>query len=41
MNCDGWIEQLTGASVSHGDPRSAMVRATLGAVNRRLEGLLP
>jgi hypothetical protein len=41
MNCDGWIEQLTGSSVSHGDPRSAMVRATLAAVNRRLEGLLP
>jgi len=41
MNCDGWIEQLTGSSVANGDPRSAMVRATLGAVNRRLEGLLP
>jgi hypothetical protein len=24
-----------------GDPRQAMVRATLAAVNRRLEGLLP
>jgi hypothetical protein len=41
MNCDGWIEQLTGSSIANGDPRSAMVRATLGAVNRRLEGLLP
>jgi hypothetical protein len=41
MNCDGWIEQLTGSSIANGDARSAMVRATLAAVNRRLEGLLP
>jgi hypothetical protein len=41
MNCDGWIEKLTGSSIANGDARSAMVRATLGAVNRRLEGLLP
>ena len=36
-----WIEQLTGSSIANGDARSAMVRATLAAVNRRLEGLLP
>ena len=41
MNYDGWIEQLTGSAVANSDPRSAMVRATLAAVNRRLEGLLP
>ena len=38
---DGWVEQLSGSSVVQGDARSAMVRATLAAVNRRLEGLLP
>lgn len=38
---DGWVEQLTGSSVNSGDPRQAVVRATLAAVNRRLEALLP
>ncbi|MFC4047619.1 hypothetical protein ACFO1B_55230 [Dactylosporangium siamense] len=38
---DGWVEQLTGSSVNAGDPRQAVVRATLAAVNRRLEALLP
>jgi hypothetical protein len=39
--CDGWVEQLTGSAVVAGDARQAVVRATLAAVNRRLEGLLP
>jgi hypothetical protein len=34
------VEQLTGSALVDGDPRQAMVRATLGAVNRRLEALL-
>jgi hypothetical protein len=38
--CGGWVEQLTGSARVDGDPRQAMVRATLGAVNRRLEALL-
>jgi len=38
--CGGWVEQLTGAALVDGDPRQAVVRATLGAVNRRLEALL-
>ncbi|WBB82523.1 hypothetical protein O7606_23405 [Micromonospora sp. WMMD882] len=39
--CDGWVEQLAGSAlVSGGDPRQAVVRATLAAVNRRLEALL-
>jgi hypothetical protein len=38
--CGGWVEQLTGSALVDGDPRQAMVRATLGAVNRRLEALL-
>nr|WP_198348096.1 hypothetical protein [Plantactinospora sp. KBS50] len=38
--CDGWVEQLAGSAVVSGDPRQAMVRATLAAVNRRLEALL-
>ncbi|MEV0127584.1 hypothetical protein AB0H83_03855 [Dactylosporangium sp. NPDC050688] len=38
---DGWVEQLTGSAVNSGDPRQAVVRATLAAVNRRLEALLP
>jgi hypothetical protein len=41
LTCDGWVEQLTGSSVVAGDPRQAVVRATLAAVNRRLEALLP
>jgi hypothetical protein len=38
--CDGWVEQLTGSALVAGDPRQAIVRATLAAVNRRLEALL-
>ncbi|WP_067495694.1 hypothetical protein [Actinoplanes sp. TFC3] len=37
---DGWVEQLAGSAVVTGDERHAMVRATLAAVNRRLEALL-
>ncbi|MEV6347682.1 Daple [Actinoplanes sp. NPDC051851] len=36
----GWVEQLAGSAVVTGDERHAMVRATLAAVNRRLEALL-
>ncbi|MGK5673994.1 hypothetical protein ACSNOB_14265 [Micromonospora sp. URMC 106] len=38
--CDGWVEQLAGSALVAGDPRQAVVRATLSAVNRRLEALL-
>jgi hypothetical protein len=38
--CDGWVEQLAGSAVVTGDPRQAVVRATLAAVNRRLSALL-
>jgi hypothetical protein len=38
--CGGWVEQLSGSALVDGDPRQAVVRATLGAVNRRLEALL-
>ncbi|MER7280295.1 hypothetical protein ABT369_38240 [Dactylosporangium sp. NPDC000244] len=40
---DGFVEQLTGSAVvsADGDSRQAVVRATLAAVNRRLEALLP
>nr|WP_240942357.1 hypothetical protein [Planosporangium thailandense] len=38
---NGWAEQLSGAAVVDGDQRHAVVRATLAAVNRRLEALLP
>ncbi|HEU4421017.1 MAG TPA: hypothetical protein VFR67_00570 [Pilimelia sp.] len=38
--CGGWVEQLAGSAVVAGDPRQAVVRATLAAVNRRLEALL-
>jgi hypothetical protein len=38
--CDGWVEQLVGSALVAGDPRQAAVRATLAAVNRRLEALL-
>src|SRR6266511_467654 len=41
MVCGGWVEQAAGSALVAGDPRQAMVRATLAAVNRRLEGLLP
>jgi len=36
----GWVEQLSGSAVAAGDPRQAVVRATLAALNRRLEGVL-
>ncbi|MEV5763906.1 hypothetical protein AB0L34_04945 [Micromonospora sp. NPDC052213] len=38
--CDGWVEQLVGSALVAGDPRQAVVRATLSAVNRRIEALL-
>ncbi len=38
--CDGWVEQIAGSALVAGDPRQAVVRATLAAVNRRLEALL-
>ncbi|WP_433529983.1 hypothetical protein ACQPYA_27850 [Micromonospora sp. CA-263727] len=38
--CDGWVEQLAGSALVAGDPRQAVVRASLAAVNRRLEALL-
>ena len=41
MVCGGWVEQLAGSAVVGNDPQQAMVRATLSAVNRRLEALLP
>ncbi len=37
---DGWVEQLVGSALVAGDPRQAIVRATLAAVNRRLSILL-
>jgi hypothetical protein len=37
---DGWVEQLAGSALVAGDPRQAVVRATLAAVNRRLDALL-
>jgi hypothetical protein len=37
---DGWIDQLVGSALVSGDPRHAMARATLDAVNRRLERIL-
>lgn len=40
LSCGGWVEQLAGSAVVTGDARDAMVRATLAAVNRRLEALL-
>ena len=40
LSCNGWVEQLAGSAVVSGDDRHAMVRATLAAVNRRLEALL-
>ena len=35
-----FAEQLAGSAIVSGDPRQAVVRATLSAVNRRLESLL-
>ncbi|HEV8174570.1 MAG TPA: hypothetical protein VGP91_13075 [Actinoplanes sp.] len=40
LSCGGWVEQLAGSAVVTGDDRHAMVRATLAAINRRLEALL-
>jgi hypothetical protein len=37
---DGWVQQLSGSAVINGDPRQAVVRATLAAVNRRVDALL-
>jgi hypothetical protein len=37
---DGHTEQLAGSAIVSGDPRQAVVRATLAALNRRLESLL-
>jgi hypothetical protein len=36
----GSVEQLAGSALVAGDPRQAVVRATLAAVNRRLDALL-
>jgi hypothetical protein len=38
--CGSFAEQLVGSALVSGDPRQAVVRATLSAVNRRLESLL-
>lgn len=38
--CNGVAEQLSGSAVVAGDPRQAVVRAALAAVNRRLDALL-
>jgi hypothetical protein len=38
--CGTFAEQLCGSAIVSGDPRQAVVRATLSAVNRRLESLL-
>ena len=38
--CGGWVEQLAGSALVAGDPRQAVVRATLAAMNRRLDALL-
>jgi hypothetical protein len=40
LSCGGWVEQLAGSALVAGDQRQAVVRATLAAVNRRLEALL-
>ncbi len=40
LSYGGWVEQLAGSAVVASDDRQAMVRATLAAVNRRLEALL-
>jgi hypothetical protein len=38
--CGTFAEQLSGCALINSDPRQAVVRATLSAVNRRLESLL-
>jgi hypothetical protein len=40
LSHEGHTEQLTGSAIVAGDPRQAVVRATLAALNRRLESLL-
>jgi hypothetical protein len=40
LSYDGRTEQLAGSAIVSGDPRQAVVRATLAALNRRLESLL-
>jgi hypothetical protein len=40
LSCGTWVERLAGSAVVTGDDRHAVVRATLAAVNRRLEALL-
>jgi hypothetical protein len=40
LSYDGHTEQLAGSAIVSGDPRQAVVRATLAALNRRLESLL-
>lgn len=37
---EGWVDQLSGSAVVAGDPRHAVVRATLAAVSRRLDAML-
>jgi hypothetical protein len=36
----GTVEQLSGSALVSGDPRQAVVRATLAAINRRLDAML-
>ncbi len=36
----GWVQQLTGSARVSGDPRQAIVRATLDSMNRRIDALL-
>jgi hypothetical protein len=40
LACGGWVEQLAGSAMVTGDARQSVVRATLAAMNRRLEALL-
>jgi hypothetical protein len=40
LACGGWVEQLAGSAMVAGDARQSVVRATLAAMNRRLEALL-
>jgi hypothetical protein len=40
LSGEGWVEQVVGSALVAGDPRHAIARATLDAVNRRLEWLM-
>jgi hypothetical protein len=40
LACGGWVEQLAGSAVAASDGPQSVVRATMAAVNRRLEALL-